>query len=266
VLLGVERGNPDLPVFALVVAGLLLLRAASPRVCAAAHGLLLLAAMLKLYPVLAWLPALRQPRRRLVAGVGGIAAAFGVYALLIRDDIRAVRELAPRETIFSYGAGILGAETFGTAAVLAVGLLGAALVVALARRTHGASSVSWDDRDLDLFQAGAAVFVGTFALGYNFNYRLAFLLLTIPQLLRWSRDAHAPVPLARLGLTAVLASLWLGASIAAYPFGLGEWWEDVLAGFPYDELASMVLFAYLVGAVVLTVARRPQAGVYANAT
>ena len=251
ILLGIERGNPDLLVFVLVVAAVLLLRR-SARGAAAAHGLLLVAPLLKLYPVLAWGPLLRQPRRRLVVGLGGISAAFVLYVAVTWDDVRSVQDLAPRDVIFSYGAPILGDRAGGTLVVLAAVAAVAAALVAVARRRPSAV----EGRELDLLWAGAGVFVGTFAVAHNYNYRLAFLLLVLPQLLSWAREERPAVPFARLALTAVLASLWLGASLAQLPLGIGEWWEDVSAGFPYDELVNTLLAGYLAGVLVLTRPRR----------
>jgi hypothetical protein len=251
VLLGLERGNPDLLVFVLVVAAVLLLRR-SVRAAAVAHGLLLAAALLKLYPVLAWGPLLRRPRRRVALGLGGISAAFLVYVAVTWDDVRSVQDRAPRDVIFSYGAPILGDRAGGTVAVVAAVAAVAVALVAVSR----ARPVAVEGRDLDLLWAGAGVFVGTFVVAHNYNYRLAFLLLVLPQLLLWARDERPPVPFARLALTAVLASLWLGASLAQLPLGLGEWWEDVSAGFPYDELVNTLLAGYLAGVLVLTRPRR----------
>jgi hypothetical protein len=253
VLLGIERGNPDLLVFALVVAGVLLLRAAPVWARVAAHALLLFAALLKLYPVLAWGPLLRQPRRWVVRGLGGVAAAFAVYVALTWDDVRSIQELAPRDVIFSYGAAILGDEVGGTAVVLGAVAVGAVSLLVLGRRLG--LPPAEDSRELDLLWAGAGVYVGTFALAHNYNYRLAFLLLTMPQLLRWSHQERPAAPFPALALTAVLASLWLGASLAQLPLGLGDWWEDVSASFPYDELVNTLLAAYLAGVLVLTLPR-----------
>jgi hypothetical protein len=81
--------------------------------------------------------------------------------------------------------------------------------------------VSDDGRDLDFFLAGAATFVGTFAIGHNYNYRMAFLLLTLPQLLRWSRARDAPLPFAAAGAAAVVATLWLGTSLPVLAWATG---------------------------------------------
>ena len=38
------------------------------------------------------------------------------------------------------------------------------------------------------FLIGASIFITTCLIGYNFEYRLIFLLLTIPQILSWFRE------------------------------------------------------------------------------
>jgi hypothetical protein len=60
---------------------------------------------------------------------------------------------------------------------------------------------------------GALIYVGTFVIGNSFDYRLVFLLLTLPQLLRWP----APRPAVRkrgnlpaATLAVVMAALWIG--------------------------------------------------------
>jgi Glycosyltransferase family 87 len=252
VMLGVERGNPDLVIFCLVVWGVILLQRASVVARVGAHALLLLAAVLKLYPVLGWGPLLRQPRRWAIAGVGALAGVFGVYALIERDDLRRIRETVPREEAFAHGAAILGDEVGGRLVVLAAGAALALLLVRLARRKGlrvAAAAEPAERRDLDLLAAGAGVFVGTYALGQNFNYRMVFLLLTLPQLLRWARARDAPLPFAAGGAAAVVATLWLGTSLPV--LGVGDWWVEASASFPYDELLNVALFGYLGAALAL---------------
>ena len=249
VMLGIERGNADLLVFAVVVAALLLLRRGTAgRVLA--HALLLVAAMLKLFPVFAFGVLARQPRRWVLAGGGAVLGVFLLYVLVTLDDIRTIRDVVPQELLFSYGAGVLADGSLEYAATLVAGLaVAAALVGVAAPRTREPVREGFE---LDAFWAGAGIFVATFALFHNFNYRLAFLILVVPQLLRWLRAEHAAVPFAGVGLSALLASLWLGSSISFFPLGLGERWEDVAQEHSYDELANVVLWGYLVGAMLLT--------------
>lgn len=259
VMLGVERGSTDLLIFALVVPGVLLLRSVRMTGVVSAHGLFLVAALLKLYPVLAWGPLLRQPRRRALIGLGTLTAVFAVDVLVTWADVRRVRALLPRDNSFAYGAAILGREMGGQIVVLVLGIVVAFGLAWLARsrglaigdpQTHG------ERRDLDLFLVGAGVFAGTFAIERNFDYRLLFLLLTLPLLLRHSRGRRAHSLLAALGVAAVVATLWLGTSLPVLPLGFGEWWAERLTSFPYDELINLALFGYLVAALLLVLTSR----------
>jgi hypothetical protein len=258
-MLGVERGSTDLLIFSLVVWGVLLLHSARMTARVAAHGLFLLAALLKLYPVLAWGPLLRQPRRRALVGVGSLTVVFGVDMLVTWADIRRVRELLPRDDRFAYGATILGREVGGEVVVIAIGVAIALLLTWLARSRGvaiGDSQTQEESRDLDLFLAGAGVFAGTFAAERNFDYRLLFLLLTLPLLLRCSRERRVHSPFAALGVAAVVATLWLGTSLPVLPLGFGEWWAERLSSFPYDELVNLALFGLLVSALLLVLTTR----------
>jgi len=45
------------------------------------------------------------------------------------------------------------------------------------------------ERNLAAFRMGAAIHIGTFLLGNNWDYRLAFLVLVLPQILEWTRSS-----------------------------------------------------------------------------
>jgi hypothetical protein len=266
VMLGVERGNVDLLLFALVALGVLLLR----RTWVLAHGLLLAAAVLKLFPVFAWGVVVRQPRRRVFLGGGALALVLAAYALATLGEIRAILDAVPQETQSSYGAGVAveslqdlvsrleltplyflthpSAEPVGRVVlVCAGGLLGLWLARRWRSRDHAAA-----DRHLDAFWAGAGIFCGTFALFQNYDYRLIFLLLTVPQLLRWAHEARAAVPLAGWALAGILATLWLGTGVPFAPFGLGDAWVSLTGWFPLEEVVNWLLFAYFAAALVVT--------------
>jgi hypothetical protein len=258
VMLGVERGSTDMLIFSLVVCSALLLNSARMAARVAAHGLFLLVALLKLYPVLAWAPLLRRPGRRALVGIGILTAAFAVDILVTWADVRRVRELLPRDDSFAYGASILGKEAGGRLVVVAASLALALLLTWLARRRGvaiGPSRTREESRDLDLFLAGAAVFVGTFTVERNFDYRLMFLLLTLPMLLRRSRERSVASPFAALGVAAVVGTLWLSSSLPVVPLGFGEWWVQRLSSFPYDELINAALSGYLAAALLLALRR-----------
>jgi hypothetical protein len=100
------------------------------------------------------------------------------------------------------------------------------------------------DRNLAAFRMGASVYVGTFLLGNNWDYRLAFLVLVVPQLMQWIGAGSKRLRTATyISMTALLLSCWhfLLYKIPFYPF-FGSAHEFWIA---FDEVANWVLFASL---------------------
>src|SRR5688500_11780949 len=68
--------------------------------------------------------------------------------------------------------------------------------------------------DLIAFPMRALVYVGTFVVGNSFDYRLVFLLLVLPMLLRWPHTPEAvkrKANLPRATVAVVVLALWIGA-------------------------------------------------------
>jgi hypothetical protein len=277
VMLGVERGNVDILLFALVVLAVLLFRR-SERWSVLTHGLLLLAAILKLFPIFAIGVLFRQPRRRVLIGLGAVVFLFALYLFAIRADLRTLARVTPQPDTFSYGL-LIAAKWFaaGTSAVtslihprewqaaLLLLVVGASLLAQRGGRIHLPRATGpAAQRDLDLFVAGAGVYVCSYALARNFDYRLVFLLLTIPQLLHWTRDRR---PLAVLALAALLGTLWLDSNMTSQVPLLGSAlhsWDELSNFEPFDRplpiviIAQLVLFAGLTGCLsgLLPIRRR----------
>jgi hypothetical protein len=262
-LLGVERGNTDLIIFSLLTLVLVTVRHPSAWMRAVSYAALVLAAMVKLYPLFAGIVLLRQGLRRAVVGGAAVLVPFGVYMLATLDDLRLVVENMKRATLLSYGAGIGGdglesAFGLGSGAATAVVVAGViAMVVAafwLAVRIGGPAPEPNDKREaraLDAFWMGTGVYLGTFLVGHNFDYKLVALVLTVPQLLRWARSPQPAMPHAGWALLALVATLWLSASVPVVP-GLSDAWIDAQSRFPFDELLNWFLFVYLTTALFVT--------------
>ncbi len=241
VMLGIERGNVDLTLFAIVTLAVVVARRDrfGPML---AGALVLAAAVLKLFPIFSLGLLARQ--RRWVFIVGSVLVLFAAYALATLGDIRTIGKVVPQANAYSYGIDLSGrwlAGRLGTVAwVSDAALVALALAVALVAGTRlrpspdSRPSTARGARDLDAFWAGAGVYVGTFCLFHSFDYRLVFLLLTIPQLLRWARRGE---PVAWVSLAALLATVWL----------IGP---SVLKG---GEIAQTVLLAGLVAGLIATV-------------
>ncbi|MBV8480600.1 MAG: DUF2029 domain-containing protein [Actinobacteria bacterium] len=222
VMLGVERGNADLLIFALIVLTATLLRRSGGGAFVSPL-LLLFAAILKLFPILAAPVLLRLPGRRGVVAFGAVILGFGVYALATLGTIREIQRVVPQTSAYSYGIKPLGSWASNLFAAYRIHLgasawdwifVGIAIVAAMAMqpwlwvRLRATVDKSPDLRDLDFFVMGALIYVTTFSLFESFEYRLVFVLLTIPQMLRWTRARRA---LGFAGVVLVQLTLWLGA-------------------------------------------------------
>jgi Glycosyltransferase family 87 len=227
VMLGVASANNDLLIFALVAAAVSALHARRSVVRAASYGLFLLAALLKLYPVFAFTVLLRQAPRRAALALAFSLIVFALYVAATLDDLRLIDRGTPRPTRIAYGASVLakGVENrfahlpgsgvlaeSPTRALLYAGslLLASGLAVWLAGRLRPMPEAARTDRTFDAFLAGASIYVGTFFVpGTNWDYRLVFLLLTIPQLLRWIEGVGPLATASAYGLAGVVGTLWL---------------------------------------------------------
>jgi hypothetical protein len=251
VMFAVERGNMDLVLFAMLVLAVFAWRASSEATRLLAPVLVLVAAAAKFYAAFA-LPAFAlTSHRRARWIVAGTLTLLAVYLTATVDDIRKVARAPEGGLRYSFGARILLGHLYhqvvpeawqgGTLvaqAIAVVPLLAFTVAVWVwARRRFApgeADPVAARSGALLAFHMGALIYLGTFATRKNGDYRLVFLLLTLPLLLAWASSQVKDLrgPLARAGLAAVLAALWLGA-LSPY---IG----------PADELASWAAAGLLV--------------------
>jgi hypothetical protein len=210
-MLGIERGNADLLVFAIVV-GAVLVFGRGRAGAVGAFGLLLAAAVLKLFPVFGFAAAARRPRARIVVPAVAALALFAAYADATRDDIRTIQHVVPQSRDYSYGVDISGrwlathlpGSRHAWDAVLVLAMLIVAVgagAIARARRPPAATFA----RETYAYWVGTGIYIGTFLLARNFDYRLVFLLLTLPQLLAWR--PHRSV-LTGATVAAIAATVW----------------------------------------------------------
>jgi hypothetical protein len=251
VMLAVERANMDLVLFSVFVLAVLMWRTKATMLLSPA--VILFAAVAKLYAVFALPVFVLAGGRRVRWTVVACFAAFGIYAAATLTDIRAVSRAPEGGLLYSYGVRILAGYVYhqivpgewrgGTVVAQAIAvvpfLIGAAAVWLLARRrlsqmlSHAMGR--WSPTLL-AFHLGAFVYLGTFAARKNGDYRLVFLLLTLPQLLTWIvSESRRTRYVARAALVTVLAALWMG-SLSRYVA-------------PVDELASWAVAAMFVALV-----------------
>ena len=227
VMMGVERGNLDLLILALVGAAALIYddeRSKRPSWAVVPIGL---AIILKLFPMFCVAIAARCNRRTILFA-GTITAFSVVYLADISHYLPLIRQNVPTTFILSYGykAPFLGfdylrtqaglpeirlADTWVPIAVAIVTLVAAAITALISLHRARVFCMVSNSIAGTSFLFGCGIYCGTFLLGTNFIYRLMFLLLCVPQLQDWERatsDYYSRI-IERALFGIVLSVLWL---------------------------------------------------------
>jgi hypothetical protein len=250
-LLAVERGNTDLLVFVLM-AGALAATRRWRRSGPVFHAVVLIGSLLKLFPILALAAAVRErPRRALLAALG-VAAVFGAYVAYTYGDLALIGRTVPKTWENSYGSmallnyanALLGRSAVPLPFALLRAVSVAFLVVVLALAYLKASRKDLEPREdacLDGFRIGAAIYCGTFILGYSFNYRLLFLLFAMPQLVRWVGRRDRLGAVSSLALTGIILTLWSPLASRRFFFSFVLFAEELVNWFLFAGLAYLLL-------------------------
>jgi hypothetical protein len=258
-MLGIDRGNVDLTLFALVVVAVLVAQGGVGRLVISG-ALVFLAAALKLFPIFALGFLVRRATRPALLTAAAVFGGFVVYCIGIHHQLQQISKALPQSDKYSFGlrrvSEWISAGTEGSKAThgsligwdILVFLAIAALAFLLARKFRPPIT---SQRDLDFFWAGACVYVGSYAVARNFDYRLVFLLMTIPQLARWAagRSIYAYVT-----IVALLGTMWLDGWYDSPTIHriLDGWSGWTAAGpnaqtLPLSAISQLLLFAALAG-------------------
>jgi hypothetical protein len=171
--------------------------------------------------------------------IGGVAIAFAAYVAATFDDVRTIVQTVPKSGSYSYGLDIFGhavsrvigiGDRFAWDAVLALAACMAAFLI-----SRYLLPVAAPTFEVDGFVAGASIFVLSYVFFRSFDYRLVFLLLALPLLLRRAAERR---PDAWATLAALLGTLCF-ESRRVLPAG-------VLAQYPLFVLLLASLIAVFV--------------------
>jgi len=225
VVFALERTNTDVVIFVMIAIALHLGgKGRAARVIG--YGTVLVAGILKFYPLVALVLALRE-RLAVCLLIAGAAAAIVIAYLAVDggDVVRAIR-IIPSGTCVTdaYGArnmprcismtmDVLGVHWAYLPYLLQIGLtcLSGAVAIWITRRTDLAARLaSLSNRETEFLLVGAILVLGCFFTAYSLYYRTIFLLFAVPGLLRLQRrpDGARESVVYGIALAAVLVLLW----------------------------------------------------------
>lgn len=218
-----ERGNVDLFVFFVCAMAVF----AGSYSTALATALVVFAAIMKLFPIFGLSILLKETKKNflLLSGVG--ISIVLIYVVVTWRSVESSWNFTMRGDGLSYGTNILVTRYEGQITqilsqwfsppqvqlLLKYGLLAAALVllfiIIFLALWNDEQLNTYAERNLAAFRMGASIYVGTFLLGNNWDYRLAFLVILVPQLVEWMRTSRKTYRLlAWSSMVLVLLSCW----------------------------------------------------------
>ena len=193
-MLLLERGNSDI-----IILILLLLMLHIKNNVAVQTTFLLIISMLKLFPIGAIFMLLvhRISNRQKVIIFSIFVFLFSLYVYFFFDNIRLVSFLTPRpHGKLSYGLGDIPSWLFNhfkqfKLLIFISFILGLFLWLAFFYKKIKPflSKMTFENGLVEkAFFVGAGIFIFTCLIGFNWEYRLTFLLLTMPQILAWVKQ------------------------------------------------------------------------------
>ena len=257
-----ERGNADLIVFFICAMAIF----AAGYSVNWTVGLIVFGSIVKMFPLFGITVFLKEEKQKFWKLAIGCILFMIVYGLLTFQSQSAAWNTTMRGDGLSYGTfvfitrfnsyfqlylpGLFSYDQWRMAfEVLAVVLL---LLVTIPAVRSGESLQASNERNLAAFRMGASIYAGSFLLGNNWDYRLAFLIFVIPQLSQWFYSENKKHRYIAIGtMLAVILSCWHIVFLVDIPFIPFD--NEIDRFVVFDEFINWLLFlglAYLLTASI----------------
>jgi hypothetical protein len=251
-----ERGNADLIVFFICV----LIILAAGYSANLTLGLILFGAVVKMFPFFGVTVLLKEPKRKFYLLLAAGIVFMVVYSILTLKSQGAAWNTTMRGDGISYGAFVLITRfhyyvqfylpdflSYSQWTVLFEALALVLILLAVIPAVRNSNPLlSSTGRNLAAFRMGASIYVGTFLLGNNWDYRLAFLIFVVPQLSEWFRENRNYREMTIAVMAAVILSCWHFVFLIDFQFIPFE--NEIDRMVVFDELINWLLlmgFSYL---------------------
>ncbi|MFC1854116.1 hypothetical protein ACFL27_28365 [candidate division CSSED10-310 bacterium] len=261
VMAGVERGNNDLLIFIILALAIVCRQSKLFLLRFFSYSLIMGTAILKIYPFCGLITILKESKKAKLWLSVLFTGLFLFYLYLISEELMLIAMNVPRATIFSYGYLVVF-DQFNTFlslsgypdrgmffVLLPFFVLSSVVTGAFMYSRRASCSTQFFElpagREFDFFQVGLLIYMVTFILGHNWDYRLIFLIFTIPYLLTIIKSDHQSSSLFTLILLGIVATLWLSRL---------PWYLNA----NLDEVVNWILFTLFVYLFFVTLPRGPK--------
>lgn len=221
IMLAIERGNNDLIVFIILAIALLIIERDKFYLDCLSMIMVIFASIIKLYPVFAISVFLKMKRQKFVFFLIFAITFFGTYIIYNFDNLKLISRATPRSKHLSYGSKVIfdvladldftSYFRWITPPIIILLLTSIVLVLLFAPNSNKMLN-KFDDFDIQKissFRIGCSIYIGTFFIGNNWDYRLIFLIFTIPQILLWIKSQNSLSMFSILALIGIIMTSWL---------------------------------------------------------
>jgi len=247
-ILAMERGNIDIIIFFLLSVSLVYI--SIPMLFT---GIVLFASILKIFPIFAIVGLLKDSKKTFLTFFLLSIVIFTAYVSDNIEDIILIKKGTPQAISLSYGMNIawmatqkfLGV-TIGTIVKFATYFYIFVLFILVYRYLNKkkVAFLSIDKTYIDSFRVGSTIYLATFLLSNNWDYRLIFLIFTLPQFIVWINSSIKILKFTSiLSVISIVVTMWyLDLSVI---FNSKIAWLG-------DELSNWILFSSLLFLLILT--------------
>jgi len=256
-----ERGNADLIVFFICAMILMTVEYSAGWTAA----LIIIGSIVKMFPLFGITVFLKEEKQKFWKLAIGCVLFMIVYGLLTFQSQSAAWNTTMRGDGLSYGTFVFVTRfnyyfqlyfpklfSYDQWRLLFEILALVLILFSVVPAVRGAQLSATDDRNLAAFRAGATIYVGTFLLGNNWDYRLAFLIFVVPQLSQWFYLENKKQRYIAIGtMLAVILSCWHMVFLLDIPFIPFD--NEIDRFVVVDELINWLLLmglAYLLAASI----------------
>ena len=243
-LLGIERANIDLFMFFILSLSIFFMK----RYSILSTIMVFWGFMLKIYPVFGFLILLRLNKSQFWKYILVVIGLVILYVIITYSDLLLIRKSTVYSLGLSYGFNVVWMKvmsmnsTIGLYVKIFTYIL---LLMTLPIIYFGLKSTDFKNDEaennsyyLDAFRVGTAIYTGTFLIGNNFDYRLIFLIFTIPQLLLWSGSNFSRISkFSKVALVGIFLSFW---------YLIIKKFTGLYISFVIDEIANWFVYFILI--------------------
>jgi len=238
-LLAIERGTLDLLMFFIIALAVIAIQ----RSYLVSAGFIFTGFVLKLFPIFAWILFIKGERTKFIISTLGAFVLVGIYIALNIEDFKFIWSYVPRSTDISFGRNVLwmavgqSSESLSLVTrVISIIVIVVAFLLAYfdpfkSKPKQTITNNNNEQLYQDAFRVGATLYIYIFLLfGNSWDYRLIFLIFTVPQLLKWSNiECRTIKIISKLALLTILLSFWYLLIVKGFSF------------IPYGKKISFIL-------------------------